>query len=362
MSLKCGIVGLPNIGKSTLFNALGSATAACSNYPFCTIEPNVAIVNLPDPILEKLGLIFQPEKVTPATTKIVDIAGIVKGASQGAGLGNQFLSHVREVDAIVHLVRCFQDDDVSHVDGSIDPGRDIETINTELLLADLQTVDKRLEKARKAARVGDKEAGKEATFLELVHAHLNGGRPARSLAVDSKSLPTLDSLFLLTRKPALLVANSRGASQDEPFLASFSKAVAREGTSSLVLDCKLEAEITELPEQERKEYLQALGLAEPGLHRFIRAVCELLGLVTFYTVVGPEVRAWTTPRGTHAPQAAGLIHTDFEKGFIRAECYKSEDLLRLGGEAKVREAGLYRIEGKEYIVGHGDVIFFRFHT
>lgn len=362
MSLKCGIVGLPNVGKSTLFNALGSAKAEAANYPFCTIEPNIGIVNVPDPKLEKICGIVKGQKIVPATTQIVDIAGIVKGASKGEGLGNQFLQHIREVDAIIHLVRCFKNDDIIHVEGSVDPARDIEVIETELILADLQTLDKRLDRERRAAKTGDKEALKNTEIFEGLHKHMDQGKRAISYFVDPKDAHRLDPLFLLTRKPVLYVANTSGKPEEAPNVEIVKKIAEREKSKFIAIDCSTESEIAQLPESERAEFLNGMGMEEPGLNRFIRAAFELLGLINYYTAGVKEVHAWTILQGTKAPQAAGVIHTDFEKGFICAECYKSDDLLRLGSEAKLKEGGLVRLEGKEYVVQAGDVLVFRFNV
>ena len=362
MSMKCGIVGLPNVGKSTLFNALGSAKAEAANYPFCTIEPNVGVFNVPDKRLEEIAAIVHAQKTVYGSTSIVDIAGIVKGASKGEGLGNQFLAHIREVDAIVHLVRSFHNDDIIHVDGSVDPARDIEVINTELLLADLQSLDKRLDKEKRMAKVGDKEARRNVEIFEALHQHMDKGAPARTFSIEAKELPRLHSLLLLTHKPVLYVANSNAKPDELKYIEVVESVAKREGARSLVLDCALESEIAQLPLGERKEYLAGLGLEEPGLHRFIRTAFELLGLITYYTAGPKEARAWTITHGMKAPQAAGVIHSDFERGFICAEAFKSDDLLRLLSEQKIKEAGLYRQEGKEYVVQAGDVLLFRFNV
>lgn len=362
MSLKCGIVGLPNVGKSTLFNALGSAKAEAANYPFCTIEPNVGMFEVPDKRLNEIASLVKAQKTVPATTQIVDIAGIVKGASKGEGLGNKFLAHIREVDAIIHLVRCFVNDDIIHVDGSVDPARDIEVINTELLLADLESLDKRLDREKRAAKTGDKDAKHCSELLDRLRAHMDQGKPARTFAIDPNDEAILGPMFLLTRKPVLYVANSSHKPEEKPYLEIVEKLAAAEGAKQLVIDCSLEAEIAQLPEADRAEYLAGLGLEEPGLHRFIRAAFDLMGLATYYTAGVKEARAWTIHKGTRAPQAAGVIHSDFEKGFICAECYKSDDLVRLGTELKIKEAGLMRQEGKEYVVQPGDVLLFRFNV
>ena len=362
MSLKCGIVGLPNVGKSTLFNALGSAKAEAANYPFCTIEPNIGVVSVPDPRLVEIAKIVKTNKTVPAVTQIVDIAGIVKGASKGEGLGNKFLSHIREVDAIIHLVRCFVNDDIVHVEGSVDPARDIEVINTELLLADLEGIDKKLERDRRAAKTGDKEAQKNKEILEGLRAHMDKGNPARTYPLDPADRERLTQLFLLTQKPVLYVANSSGKVDEQKYVDIVAETAGKEGAKHIVLDCSLESEIAQLPEEERGEYLAGLGMEEPGLNRFIRTAFELMGLCTYYTAGVKETRAWTIHRGTKAPGAAGVIHSDFERGFICAECYKSDDLIRLGSEQKVKEAGLVRQEGKDYVVQPGDVLLFRFNV
>ncbi|MBI1862435.1 MAG: redox-regulated ATPase YchF [Deltaproteobacteria bacterium] len=362
MSLQCGIVGLPNVGKSTLFNALGSAKAEAANYPFCTIEPNVGVVSVPDPRLDAIAKVFTSQKTVPAITRIVDIAGIVRGASKGEGLGNQFLSHIREVDALLHITRCFVNEDIVHVEGSVDPKRDIETINTELLLADLQTLEKRVEREARAAKTGDKEARKNMEIFEPLVAHMNGGQPARSFATTPEVKARIQPLCLLTAKPVLYVANTTGKPNEEQYVKLVKEIAESEKALCLTIDCAVEAEIAVLEEKEKKEYLEAMNITEPGLNRLIRIAFDLLGLITYYTAGPKEARAWTIHKGTKAPQAAGVIHSDFERGFICAECMKAADLLRLGSEAKVKEAGLARTEGKEYVVQSDDVLLFRFNV
>ena len=363
MSLKCGIVGLPNVGKSTLFNALTKAGIAAENYPFCTIEPNLGIVPVPEPRLQKIADIAKPQKVTPAVVEFVDIAGLVAGASKGEGLGNQFLAHIRETDGVIDLVRCFGNENVVHVTGVVDPIADIETIKTELALADLATVEKAQTRVTRQAQSGDKEARKLDAVLTRVRAHLDQGRPVRSLGLDAQQLELLKPLCLLTAKPCIYVANvDEHGFANNPLLDRVREFSARENSPVVVICAKLEAEIADLPEEDKKIFLADLGLQEPGLNRLIRAAYELLGLQTYFTAGPKEVRAWTTHRGDTAPQAAGVIHTDFEKGFIRAEVIAYDDYVRYGGEQGAKEAGKMRLEGKDYVVRDGDVMHFRFNV
>ena len=364
MGFNCGIVGLPNVGKSTIFNAITSAGAESANYPFCTIDPNVGVVQVPDPRLEKLAELVNPERIFPTTIEFLDIAGLVKGASQGEGLGNQFLGHIRSVDAIVHVVRCFDDENVVHVSGSVDPVRDIEIIQTELALADLDTVEKRLARVEKQAKSGDRKMKEEADFYLRLKSALEQGKPARGVAENDDERLVLRDCHLLTDKPVLYVAN---VAEDDlegkhPFVAQVEQLAAREGAQVVVICGRIEAEISELDGDEKQAFLTGMGLAESGLDRLIRSGYELLGLITYFTAGKKEVRAWTVTRGTKAPQAAGVIHSDFEKGFIRAEVIAYHDFVAAGGEGSAKEKGLMRLEGKEYVVQDGDIKHFRFNV
>jgi GTP-binding protein YchF len=363
MSLQCGIVGLPNVGKSTLFNALTKAGIAAENYPFCTIEPNVGVVEVPDPRLAKLAAIDKPLKVIPAIVEFVDIAGLVAGASKGEGLGNQFLANIRETHAIANVVRCFEDGNVIHVNNKVDPVSDIEVIHTELALADMQSIEKAKHRFGKTLRSGDKEAMKMVPLLERVEKALDGLHPVRAMGLTADEMAMLQPLQLLTAKPALYIANvGEHGFKDNPLLERVKEYAAKEKAPVVAVSAKLEAEIADLSAEEKEMFLADMGMTEPGLDRVIHATYDLLGLQTYFTAGEKEVRAWTIHKGDTAPQAAGAIHTDFEKGFIRAEVIAYDDYVRLGGEAKSKEAGKMRLEGKEYIVQDGDVMHFRFNV
>lgn len=360
MAIKCGIVGLPNVGKSTLFNALTAAQIPAENYPFCTIDPNIGIVQVPDPRLEVISNIVKPKKTVPTTMEFVDIAGLVAGASEGEGLGNRFLANIRETHAIAHVVRCFQNDDIAHVSGTIDPAHDIEIVNTELALADLESVEKQLTKAERNAKTNEKEAIVLRDLLRKVRDHLADGEPVRTMSLDDSQKKQVQELHLLTDKPVMYVANvDENGFENNPYVDSVRELAAKEGSEVVVICAALEAEIAQLDETDKAEFLEALGLDEPGLNRVIRSGYRLLDLQTFFTANENEAHAWTTKVGARAPQAAGEVHTDFERGFIRAEVISYDDYVAGDGEHGAKEAGRLRIEGKEYVVQEGDVMFFR---
>ncbi len=363
MGIKCGIVGLPNVGKSTLFNALTAAEIPAENYPFCTIDPNVGVVAVPDPKLDALAALVKPARVVPTVVEFVDIAGLVKGASKGEGLGNQFLAHIRETDAVAHLVRCFENGDVTHVAGRVDPIDDIETIETELMLADLETVEKNLQRAERNAKTNEKAAVIRRDSLKKLYGALEAGRPVRSLELSEPDAEVLKDLHLITAKPVMFIANvAEGAGEDDALAARVKAYALERGAEAVVISAAIEAELAQLPSPERAEFLAELGLEEPGLNRVVRSAYRLLGLKTFYTAGPKEVRAWTVRYDATAYDAAGAIHTDFQKGFIRAEVIAYERYMQRGGEPGAREAGELRLEGKSYVVEEGDVIHFRFNV
>ncbi len=363
--MKLGVVGLPNVGKSTLFNAITRAGAQAANYPFCTIDPNVGVVAVPDERLDVLANMYSPEKITPTAIEFVDIAGLVRGANRGEGLGNKFLSHIREVDAIVHVVRCFEDDNIVHVDGSVDPIRDMETINIELIFADMETMQRRIERAEKNSKSGDKKLLGEAEFLKSVYAHLESGKPVRGMELSDEQRELVSSLFLLTDKPVIYVANIAEndiGNDANPMVKQVFQRAAEEHAGALAVCASVEEDIAGLPDDEKAEFISELGIGESGLDKLVKECYELLGLISFLTAGPKEVRAWTITRGSKAPQAAGKIHTDFERGFIRAEIVPYATLVELGSMQACKEKGLVRSEGKDYVMQDGDITLFRFNV
>ncbi|MCF6148361.1 MAG: redox-regulated ATPase YchF [Candidatus Kuenenia sp.] len=362
MGLNCGIVGLPNVGKSTIFNALTSAKATSANYPFCTIDPNVGVVTVPDIRLDKIAEIIPTEKIVPTIVEFVDIAGLVKGASQGEGLGNQFLGHIKNVNAILHVVRCFEKSDTIHVEGSVHPIRDIDIINTELILADIETVDKRLTRSEKLSKTGDKKILATIDILKKVKDGLNNNLQVRLIPLTDEEKADIADLHLITSKPVLYVANIFDYEQDKKHIDSISDFSKKENSRFVVISGDIESEIAQMEPSERKSYYEEMGMAESGLEKLIRETYDLLGLITYFTAGPKEIKAWTIKQGTKAPQAAGVIHSDFERGFIRAEIYNYNDLIALGSEQKIKEKGLLRLEGKEYVMKDGDIVHFRFNV
>ncbi len=362
--MKLGVVGLPNVGKSTLFNAITQAGAQSANYPFCTIEPNVGIVAVPDERLDRLAEMYNPEKYTPTTIEFVDIAGLVRGAYKGEGLGNKFLSHIREVDAIVHVVRCFDDDNIVHVDGSVDPVRDMETINIELIFADIETVDKRIDRTQKNSKSGDKKLLVELDLLKRIKAHLESNKPIRSMELTDDERVIVKGMFLLTDKPVIYVANVSENELLEPndYVKALYDAAKKDGAEALTICAKVEEEISELSKEEKQQFIEELGIGESGLDKLVKSCYKLLGLISYLTAGPKEVRAWTIEKGTKAPQAAGKIHSDFERGFIRAEIVPFDTLMELGSMNACKEKGLIRSEGKDYVVQDGDIVLFRFNV